>query len=93
MIINQAKQEEQRVADLVSMIQDSNYRNLLAKLAMREQHWDRQGCERLLVQFMSRQRRQLKNDLQRRIEAAEKDNDMELLLKLLAQKQNQAEKI
>ncbi|MEJ2156283.1 MAG: DNA primase [Desulfobacteraceae bacterium] len=92
MIINQTHQGEQGVADLVSMIQDSKYRSLLTKLAMSEQHWDRQGCERLLVQFMARQRKQLKNDLQRQIEAAEKDKDMDLLLKLLAQKQNQAEK-
>ncbi len=92
MIINQTHQGEQGVADLVSMVQDSKYRSLLTKLAMSEQHWDRQGCERLLVQFMARQRKQLKNDLQRQIEAAEKENDMDLLLKLLAQKQNQAEK-
>ena len=92
MIINQSRKDDHNVADLVSMIQDSKYRNLLAKLAMGEQHWDRQGCERLLVQFKSRHRRQLKNDLQRQIEAAEKDNDMDLLFKLLAQKQNQAEK-
>jgi DNA primase len=74
------------------MIEDSHYGNILAKLAIGEQHWDRQGCERLLVQFESRHRRQLKNDLQRKIEAAERDNDMDLLCKLLAQKQNQAGK-
>jgi DNA primase len=92
MIIDHAQQGEDSVADLVSNVQDSKYRNLLAKLAIGEQHWDRKGCERLLEQFTSRHRRQLKNDLQRQIEAAEKDNDMDLLFKLLAQKQNQAEK-
>jgi DNA primase len=92
MIIDQAQQGEHNVADLVSNVQDSKYRNLLAKLAIGEQHWDRKGCERLLEQFTSRHRRQLKNDIQRQIEAAEKNNDMDLLFKLLAQKQNQAEK-
>jgi DNA primase len=92
MIINQVQQGQQSVADLVSKVQYSKYRNLLAKLAIGEQHWDRKGCERLLEQFMSRHRRQLKNDIQRQIEAAEKNNDMDLLFKLLAQKQNQAEK-
>lgn len=92
MIINKAHQENNNVADMVSMIENEHYRNLLAKLAIGEQHWDRQGCERLLVQFESRHRRQVKDDLQRQIEAAERDNDMDLLGKLLAQKQNQAGK-
>ncbi len=80
------------VSDLVSMIDDSHYRNLMAKLAIQEQRWDHQGCERLLAQFESRYRRQTKNDLQRQIEAAERDNDMDLLCKLLVQKQDQAGK-
>lgn len=90
MIINQMSGEDKNAADLVSMIEDSKYRNLLAKLAIDDQHWDRQGCERLLVQFESRHHRQLRNDLQRQIEAAEKANDTELLIRLLAQKQRQA---
>jgi DNA primase len=92
MIINQAQVKGNSVADLVSKIEDSNYRNLLAKLAIKEQRWDRQGCQRLLAQFKTRSRRQIKSDLQRQIEAAEKDNNMELLRKLLAQKQSQAGK-
>lgn len=92
MITNQNRNAENDVAGLVSMIDDPHYRNLLAKLAIGDQHWDRQGCERLLDQFKNRHRKQLKNDLQRQIEAAEKNNDMDLLLKLLAQKQNQAQK-
>lgn len=86
MIINQSGREEINVADLVSSVEDPKYRNLLSKLAIKEQHWERQGCERLLVQFESRRRRQLNNDLQRQIEAAERDNDMDLLRKLLAKK-------
>jgi DNA primase len=92
MIINQSDSDDNSVADLVSMIEDSKYRNLLAKLAIKEQRWERQGCERLLVQFESRHRRHIKNDLQQRIEAAERENDMELLGKLLVQKQLHAGK-
>lgn len=92
MIINQSDRDDNSVADLVSMIEESKYRNLLAKLAIKEQRWERQGCERLLVQFESRHRRHIKNDLQRRIEAAERDNDMELLDKLLVKKQLHAGK-
>jgi DNA primase len=90
MIINQADSQSNPVADLVSLIDDDHYRNLMAKLAIGEHHWDRQGCERLLAQFESRYRRRKTNDLQRRIEAAEKDNDMDLLCELLKMKQAQA---
>ena len=92
MIINQRDGDKNSVADWVSMIDDSEYRNLLAKLAIKDQHWERQGCERLLVQFETRRRRKIKNDLQRQIEAAERDNDVDLLCKLLKQKQLHAGK-
>lgn len=92
MIIHQSDHNDNSVADLVSMIEDSKYRNLLTKLAIKEQRWERQGCERLLVQFESRHRRHIINDLQRRIEAAERENDMALLSKLLVQKQRHAGK-
>jgi DNA primase len=92
MIIRETDNQGDRVADLVSMIDDSQYRNLMAKLAIGEHHWDRQGCERLLNQFESRYRRRAINDLQRRIEAAEKENNMDLLCELLRMKQAQAEK-
>jgi DNA primase len=92
MIINQKESDENSVADWVSMIDDSRYRNLLAKLAIKDQRWERQGCERLLVQFESRRRRKIKKDLQRQIEAAERDNDVDLLSKLLKQKQLHAGK-
>jgi DNA primase len=92
MIITQADSQGNPVADLVSMIDDPHYRNLMAKLAIDEHHWDRQGCERLFAQFESRYRRRKINDLQRRIEAAEKDNDIDLLCELLKMKQAQAAK-
>ena len=92
LIIQQADNQDNRVADLVSQIDDPHYRNLMTRLAIDEHHWDRQGCERLLNQLESRNRRRAINDLQRRIEAAEKDNDMDLLCELLRMKQAQAEK-
>ena len=92
MIIHQKDGDKMSVADWVSMIDDSNYQNMLAKLAIQDQHWERQGCERLLDQFKSRHRRKIKNDLQRQIEAAERDNDVDLLSTLLKQKQLHAGK-
>lgn len=79
-------------ADIVASLDDDVYRTLLAKLALDDQSWEPQGCERLLNQFEERHRRQKKNELQHRIVAAEKDNDMDLLIKLLQEKQQQADK-
>jgi DNA primase len=91
-ILNQTQIQDHNVADLISMIEAPHYRNLMTRLAIVEQHWDRPGCERLLVQFESRSRRSITDDLQRKIEAAEKNNDMDLLCELLKQKQKQAGK-
>jgi uncharacterized membrane protein (DUF106 family) len=46
-----------------------------------------------LVQYEDRHQRIQKIELQRRIEAAEKDNDMDLLIRLLQEKQKQADKL
>jgi DNA primase len=90
MISHQDLCQGKSVGDMVSMIEAPYYRNMMSRLAISEQHWDRQGCERLLAQFESRNRRHDRRALQRRIEAAEKENDMELLCELLKQKQRAA---
>ncbi|MBT8342488.1 MAG: DNA primase [Desulfatitalea sp.] len=89
-IVHRGATEKGEVSDLISRIENPDYRNLLAKIAMTECHWDRQGCERVLGQFQARYQRRDRQALQRRIEAAEKSNDMELLSQLLMEKQRQA---
>ncbi|WP_161807145.1 DNA primase [Desulfatitalea tepidiphila] len=90
MIANQGNIEQERTSNLVSAIEDPHYRNLVAQLAMTECRWDRQGCERVLAQFESRSKRRITQDLQRKIELAEKNNDRELVETLLMEKQRQA---
>lgn len=92
MIVQRADAENESAADLVSMIEDPDYRNLMAQLAISDCHWDPQGCERVLAQFEARLLRRSRQDLQRQIEEAEKKNDIELLSRLLRQKQQQAGK-
>jgi DNA primase len=92
MISHQDPEQGMSVGDMVSMIEVPYYRNMMTRLAISEQHWDRQGCERLLAQFESRNRRHDSQALQRRIEAAEKENDTALLCELLKQKQRAAKK-
>ena len=80
------------VSDLLLRIEDPQHRNMVAKLTVSDEHWDRSGCERLMTQFEARYQRKTKDDLQRRIIDAEKNNDIDLLSKLLRQKQKQAAK-
>lgn len=92
MVAEGADAEGERTADLVSAIEDPQYRSLVAQLAITECHWDRQGCERVLTQFEARNKRRIRQDLQRQIENAERNNDMDLLSELLKLKQQQAAK-
>lgn len=89
-IVDRSRRGNDSVADLVSTIEDPNYRNLMAKLAMEENKWDRNGCDRLLKQFEDRRQRRKNADLQQQIEVAEKNGDYELLGILLRRKQNLA---
>ena len=92
MVLERSAVEGDVLVDLISAIENPHYRSLLSRLALQETHWDRQGCERLLVQLEGRHLRRSANDLQRQIEVAEKNGDFELLGRLLRQKQNQAGK-
>ena len=82
--------EEGSVPDLITTIGDAATRNLLARLAMTEEHWDRNGCERLFSQLENRFQRRARETLQREIEHAERNKDFERLARLLRQKQEQA---
>jgi hypothetical protein len=92
MIVERGAGEQESAADIVSLVDDPTYRNLVAQLAVSDCHWDRQGCERILAQFEMRNQRRGRKDLQRQIEEAEKNNDIDLLSRLLKTKQQQAGK-
>jgi hypothetical protein len=55
-------------------------------LAISEDKWDLQGCRRLLVQFEHSVKRS-GDDLLEQIKVAEKNNDIDILKKLLLKKQ------
>jgi hypothetical protein len=61
-------------------------KRVVASLAISEERWDLQGCRRLLVQFEHSVKRR-GDDLLDRIKTAEKNNDIEMLKKLLVEKQ------
>jgi DNA primase len=79
------------VASLVSRWEEPRKKAVVARLSLTNEHWDKDGCMNLIHQFETSIRRQDKA-LLKRIEAAEKSGDVDLLATLLQEKQQQARK-
>jgi DNA primase len=77
------------IAGLVSYWEDPKKKAVVARLSLTDEHWDRDGCMNLINQFEASVSRRDKV-LLKRIEAAEKSGDENLLAELLQEKQQQA---
>ena len=77
------------VASLLSQWDEPERKAAVARLCLADEHWDRSGCMNLINQFEDSTRRR-DNVLLKRIQAAEKNGDQDLLAELLKQKQHQA---
>ena len=78
-----------QTSEIIDLIDDKDKRSIAASLAIGEDLWDREGCFKLITQFENSRSRN-KNALLKKIKAAEENNDHEMLLKLLKEKQIQA---
>ncbi len=78
-----------QVSDIINLIEDKEQKNIVASLAIGEDIWDHEACIGIITRYES-SRRKNENKLLEKIKAAEKDNDLELLAKLLNQKQKMA---
>jgi DNA primase len=74
---------------LLSRIKSDEMKRVVASLAISEEKWDFVGCQRLITQFKQSVKRG-GDDLFQQIKTAEKNNDFELLQKLLLEKQMRA---
>jgi len=82
-----------QVSELISRLDSEQDQTLIASLAMGDESWNMKGCLRLLGKFVdSGQQLRDRGALEGQIKAAENNNDHELLLKLLSQKQKMAER-
>jgi len=82
-----------QVSELMSRVDSEQDQTLIASLAMGDESWNMKGCLRLLGKFVDNgQKLRDRGVLEEQIKAAEKNNDHELLLKLLSQKQKMAER-
>jgi len=80
-----------QTSEIIDLIDDKDKKSIAASLVFEEDLWDRKGCFKLITQFENSRSRN-KNALLKKIKAAEEDNDHEMLLKLLKEKQIQARK-
>ncbi len=91
-IIDQSGDGAADIPGLIARWEDPEKKAIIARLSLTEDHWDREGCRRLIDQFEAGiQRRD--TILLKRIEDAEKSGDVKLLAALLEQKQQQARQI
>jgi len=80
---------EIQVSDIINLIEDKEQRNIVASLGIGEDIWDYEACIGIITRFESIRKKNEKKLLEE-IKAAEKENDLELLSKLLKQRQKMA---
>lgn len=88
-ILSMPEENLGNVADLISRLADEEQRRLVASIAVEDVCWGAGSCEKLMSQFLNTRRRR-ENDLIRQIRAAEENDDHELMIKLLSEKQKQS---
>ncbi len=71
---------------VMNQLEKDGLKKVVASLIIENEKWDAAGCQRLMIQFERSVKRE-DDDLIRRIKVAEKNDDYELLKKLLAEKQ------
>jgi DNA primase len=81
-----------RGADLLAGIDDPQTRNLMSSLLLEEIQQDRESCHKIVEQYRAHLRKRQIKSLSRKIKEAERKNDQKLLNRLLAEKQQWAQR-
>lgn len=89
LLLRHKDESEMQLSDIMNLIKKKEQRNIVASLAIEESMWNYDACIGIITRFDSI-RRKNERELLEKIKAAEKDNDLELLVKLLNQKQKMA---
>lgn len=87
-ILRQGTSGPDDISGLIDKIQNDEEKRIVASIAVEQVEWTYEGCLKLLNQFEDRRKRRDKA-LLKQIKMAEANNDTDLLLKLLREKQNQ----
>ena len=79
-----------QITELLSGIDNPEQEQLISALAMIEESWEKDGCMKLIAQFVKNGQRRRDHQILEQIKAAEQKNDQETLAKLLKHKQKLA---
>ena len=87
LILSTKKENDRCVSNLLSVVDDDEKRNILASLSIKEELWNRKDCRKVITKFIQNSPLRYSASLTEQIKAAEKDNNQDLLFKLLQEKQ------
>jgi len=88
LILSVKNEKNHGVSNLISIVDDEEKRNILASLSIKEEMWNRRDCRKVITKFIQNSPLRYSVSLTEQIKAAEKDNNQDLLFKLLQEKQN-----
>jgi len=80
------------VAEVLNDLDDDENKRIVSELGIGDEAWQYQGCIKLIQKFVDNSRIFGEKDLIDQIRAAEKNNDHDLLIKLLSEKQRKAQR-
>lgn len=89
MVLAYKDDSQSRISDIMSSIDDDEKRDLISHISIVDDSWNRENCLKILTRFEFSRRRNEKA-LNEKIKAAQESNDVELVQKLLAEKQKMA---
>ena len=89
LILAQQDRSDINIVDVINLVDDGEEKGIVASMAFGENKWDYDGCLNILNRFESK-RNKKENTLINKIKEAEKNNDFELVSKLLSKKQKLA---
>ena len=75
------------VSNLMSMVDDAEKRNILASLSIKEEMWNQRDCKKIISKLINHSPKRHEISLKAQIRAAEKENNQDLVLKLLGELQ------
>jgi DNA primase len=86
-ILEQNRQGEDQLSNLMSIVDDDEKRNILASLALKEELWNRRDCRKVITKLVQKSPARYGLSLNEQIKIAEKENNQPLLMELLRKKQ------
>ena len=78
---------EKGVSNLISMVDDAEKRNILASLSIKEEMWNQRDCRKIISKLINHSPKRHEISLKAQIRAAERENNQDLVLKLLGELQ------